>query len=226
MRPLRVFVGWDEREPAAYHVLCHSILSRARGPVAITPLVRSTLTRAGLYRRVRTPSESTDFSMTRFLTPHLAGYEGPAIFMDCDMLCLGDVFDLLHLAPPEAAVSVCQHDYVPKTATKFLGQSQTTYPRKNWSSMMVFRTGLCRPLTPSYVSLATPMDLHRLSWVGDLPIGSLPLEWNWLVGEYEPNPAAKILHFTIGGPWFPEFAGTDHADLWFDEAKRAGVSVS
>lgn len=225
MTPLRIFIGYDAQEPEAFAVLAQSILARASQPVAIVPLVRRSLAR--IYTRARGETESTDFAFTRFLVPYLSDYQGQSIFMDCDMLCqvdLGDVF--LHvLADPGKAVYVCPHDYTPSTPTKFLGKVQTTYPRKNWSSFMIFDNARCRVLSPEYVNTATGLELHRFLWTADECIGLLPLEWNWLVGEYPLNPAAKLLHYTLGGPWFRASAHCDHADRWRAErdALRAGT---
>lgn len=217
MQPLRVFVGYDSREPAAYHTFAHSLLRHASRPIAIIPLVQDQLRTAGLYTRERGVTEATEFSMTRFLVPYLCGYSGMAIFADCDMLAQADIYELLD-AKGEHAVWCCQHDYVPTSATKMEGQVQTAYPRKNWSSLMLFNNGSCHALTPSYVNRASGLDLHRFNWLHESdPVGALPLEWNWLVGEYAPNPAAKILHFTEGGPWFRDYQRVDHADLWRTE---------
>jgi len=227
MTPLRIFIGYDSREPIAYHVLAHSILRRASIPVAITPLVQNQLRRGPnpLYWRERGPTESTEFSLTRFLVPYLSGYEGISVFMDCDMLCRVDIAKLLdavlHTNKGLGAWSVacCQHDYAPRPDRKFLGQPQTTYPRKNWSSLMVFHNNSCRTLTPEYVNTASGLELHRLNWVHyDWEILSLPIEWNWLVGEYESGGEdAHILHYTLGGPWFPEYARCDYALEWHAE---------
>ncbi len=217
--PLPIFIGYDSREPTAYHVLAHSILRRASRPVSITGLSLPGL--SGIYTRERGATEATEFSMTRFLVPFLCGYEGYAAFMDCDMLVQTDWCQLstfLNVLPDDWAVACVQHEYVPRAAVKMDGQVQTTYPRKNWSSFMVFDNARCRALTPEYVNTASGLDLHRFNW---LPQSSrilpLPLTLNWLVGEYEPNPDAAILHYTLGGPWFPETASCDHGDRWLAE---------
>jgi hypothetical protein len=217
---LKIFIGWDSREPVAYSVLADSILRRASVPVSITPLSLSSLRR--IYTRERGPTESTEFSLTRFLVPYLSGYSGVSLFMDCDMLCQGDVLDLLMypLADPGKAVYVCQHEYTPRDETKFLGQPQTAYPRKNWSSLMLFENACCKALTPDYVNAATGLELHRFQWLQDDRIGSLPLAWNHLVGEYPPNANAQVLHWTLGGPWFDAYRETDHADLWFSARQQ------
>jgi lipopolysaccharide biosynthesis glycosyltransferase len=212
---IRVFIGYDSREPVAYHVAAHSILRRASAPVSITPLVQDTLRSHGLYWRERAATESTEFSLTRFLVPYLADYTGRVVFMDSDVLCLGDIVELVNASGDDAPVSVVQHDYTPKSATKMDGQTQTTYPRKNWSSLMVFNADRCRTLTPLYVNDTPGLVLHRLVWAPR--VARLSPQWNWLVGEYPPNPFAKILHYTLGGPWFAETRDTDHAKEWLAE---------
>jgi hypothetical protein len=139
--------------------------------------------------------------------------------MDCDMLCRVDVAELQSLIErqPDKAVLVCKHDYVPKTERKFLDQVQTKYPRKNWSSFMVFNNERCRALSPDYVNSASGLELHRFAWTDDASIGDLPLEWNWLVGEYPYNAAAKIVHYTLGGPYFDAYKDCDFAAEWFAE---------
>ena len=220
--PLRIFIGYDSREPIAYHVLAHSIISRATRPVTISPVAVKHL---DFYTRQRGARESTEFSITRFLVPYLSGYKGHSIFMDCDMLCLTDITNIwLEIGGQlDKAVLVCQHDYTSKTFTKFLGQSNSNYPRKNWSSFMVFNNAKCKVLTPDYANTASGLDLHRFNWLKDEEIGSLPLEWNWLVGEYNKNPNAKFLHYTLGGPWFRDCEDCDYADEWFNEFQQASV---
>jgi hypothetical protein len=215
MIPLRIFIGYDSKETVAYHVLCHSILARATRPVALIPIALNHL--SGHYTRKRGPTESTEFSMTRFLVPYLSGYEGVSIFMDCDMLCLADIWEVLSMVDADAAVNVCKHDYTPKTKTKMEGLKQTAYPRKNWSSFIVFNNEKCRALTPEYVNTASGLDLHRFKWLPDEAIGSLPLEWNWLCGEYHKPQAARILHYTLGGPWMECYASCDNNEEWFAE---------
>jgi hypothetical protein len=214
---ISVYIGYDPRESVAFYTLAHSILRRSSIPVSITPLMQSQL--KGLYRRQRGPTESTEFSLTRFLVPALSDYRGWSIFMDCDMLCRADIAELAREIErqPESAVLVCQHDYVPKTSRKFLDQVQTKYPRKNWSSLMLFNNARCRSLSPDYVNSASGLELHRFAWTDDAAIGALPLEWNWLVEEYPYNAAAKIVHYTIGGPYFDEYRNCDYAGEWFAE---------
>jgi hypothetical protein len=214
---LRIFIGYDPRESVAFHVLSHSLLRRSAVPLCVSPLVRSQL--KSLYTRPRGPTESTEFSITRFLVPALSGYQGWSIFMDCDMLCRADIARLAAQIErhPDKAVLVCKHDYTPRTERKFLGHVQTKYTRKNWSSLMLFNNARCRSLTSDYVNTASGLELHRFAWIDDASIGELSLDWNWLVGEYEYNPNARIVHFTIGGPYFAAYRDCDYAAEWFAE---------
>jgi hypothetical protein len=214
---LTIYIGYDARESVAFYTLAHSILRRSSVPISIAPLVQSQL--RGVYRRARGPTESTEFSLTRFLVPYLSGFAGWSVFMDCDMLCRVDIAALQKEIESQAekAVLVCKHDYVPRTERKFLDQVQTKYARKNWSSLMLFNNARCRSLTPDYVNSASGLELHRFAWVEDRAIGGLPLEWNWLVGEYAYNPGARIVHFTIGGPYFAAYRDCDYAQEWFAE---------
>ena len=208
---IRVFLGYDQNETVAYHVLAHSIMRHATVPVSITPLMLSQLP----MTRKRDPKQSTEFSFSRFLVPYLCNYDGTAIFMDCDMLCRSDIATLQ--ASHNAAVSVVQHDYQPRPEDKFLGQKQTIYAKKNWSSVMVFNNARCRALTPEYVNRASGLELHQFKWLEEAEIGALDKAWNHLVTEYQPNPAAKLVHFTRGGPWFAKFRFCEYAQAWRDE---------
>ena len=131
------------------------------------------------------------------------------------MVARADIAEVFALADDRYAVLCCQHDYVPVDAVKFLDHIQTRYQKKNWSSLMLINNARCRALTPAYVETASGLELHQFKWLADeAEIGALPLEWNWLVGEYPYNPDAKIAHFTRGGPYFEPFAECDYADEW------------
>jgi hypothetical protein len=213
---IRVFIGYDAREAAAFGVLSHSIHARSSEPVSIAPLMLSQL--AGVYRRERNPLQSTDFSFSRFLTPWLCGYEGWAIFMDCDMLVLDDIAKLWRLRDERYAVQVVKHVHVPKEEVKFLGAVQTKYEKKNWSSVMLMNCAKCTALTPDYVNRATGLELHQFKWLaGDHLIGEIPHAWNHLVGYDAPSRDASLVHYTIGGPYFEAYRDCEYAKEWFAE---------
>ena len=216
---LTVAIGYDRRESIAYHVLCHSIMRRASQPIRIVPINLANL--MSIYTRPRSPQQSTDFTYARFLTPYLAEDNQVSVFLDCDMLCRTDICELEDYARSQlyADVLCVQHDYQPAAETKFLNQVQTTYPCKNWSSVMVFNGHrmAVKNLKPQHVNTMSPMDLHQFKWCDN--VGTLPPEWNHLVGEYAPNPNAKLVHFTNGGPWFKDTWACEYADEWEAELK-------
>ena len=67
--------------------------------------------------------------------------------------------------------------------------------------------------------------LHRFSWItDDSLIGKIDYEWNFLVEWYkdmhEGERKPKAIHYTEGGPWFPDYRETDYAKEWFDHMKE------
>ncbi len=213
---LNLYIGYDGRETVACSVLAHSIHARASCPVSVTPIMLSQL--RGLFQRERHVLQSTDFSFSRFLTPHLSGYAGWSLFMDCDMLMLDDVAKLWALRDERYAVMVIKHEHVPKEQRKFLNEPQTGYKKKNWSSVMLFNNARCRALTPEFVNTATGLELHQFKWLeNDELIGALPSRWNHLVGYDAPRSDAALVHYTLGGPYFAEYRDCEYAQEWFAE---------
>ena len=215
-RTLDIYIGFDSNEVVAYHVLCQSILSKSSLPVRFVPLNLRNL--AGVFNRERNSLQSTEFSFSRFLVPYLSNYDGWSLFLDCDMIALADIAELFELRDNSKAVMVAKHDYIPREEVKFLGQVQTKYEKKNWSSVMLFNNSKCKALTLEYVNSATGLELHQFKWLeNEGLIGSIPLEWNWLVGEYEKIQNPKLIHYTKGGPYFSDYNNTDYAELWTEE---------
>ena len=215
---MRVFIGFDSREGVAVNVLTDSIQAQASRPVQIAQIRLSQL--GGVYKRPRHPLQSTDFSFSRFLVPWLCDYSGWALFIDADMLCLGDLSELWDLRDERYAIQVVKHQHVCEQGVKFQGEPQTPYARKNWSSVMLFNCGRCRALTPELVNTASGLHLHQLRWLEDAEIGSLPERWNVLVGVQPVPDDARILHYTLGGPWFEDCTSMDCAADWH-QAQRA-----
>jgi hypothetical protein len=217
---LKIFVGYDSREEIAWQVCRHSILRHAQG-VQVIPIRQSVLRELGIYDRPVDTGASTEFSLTRFLTPYLAAESGWAMFCDCDFLFTADVREILADLDPAKAVYCVQHDYIPAHRMKMDGKAQAVYPRKNWSSMMLFNCDHpdVKALTPAVVNSASPAYLHRFEWIRDEnAIGDLDPDWNFLEGEY-PKPAVtpRVIHYTNGGPWFEEWQNCDYAELWLQE---------
>ena len=218
-----IFIGYDHRERAATNVLIDSLYSNSSLPISITPLITSQLRKKNLYWRERDENQSTDFSFTRFLVPYMMNYQGWAVFMDCDMLCRTDISELADFCDDKYSLLCVQHNHLPSEIVKFQGEKQTSYPKKNWSSLMMFNCSKCKSLSLDYVNTASGLDLHRFNWLdGDHLIGSIDKNWNYLVEvnthekiiDYEK---IKMLHWTLGGPWFKDqrFSGERFAAEWF-----------
>jgi len=226
---MRVILGSDPRERAAFEVADRSIRRRTSEPVFVHRLSLPDLIRKGWYTR---PTErrdgrlwdviseapmSTEHAIARFFTPLLCGRQGWALFADSDVLCRADLSQLFHLADPASAVMVVKHEYVPTEAEKMDGQIQTRYARKNWSSVILWNcehrahAGLDWRL----LNAVPGRDLHRFCWLRDEDIGELPVEWNFLVGVTPPrHHDPKLVHFTLGTPDMTGYEGSDYADEW------------
>jgi lipopolysaccharide biosynthesis glycosyltransferase len=217
---MKVFVGYDPREDIAYQVCKHSILTRQPN-ANVRPLMQKELRDAGWYTRPIDKLASTEFTFTRFLVPELANFEGWAVFMDCDMILTTDIKELFDQADDKYAVMCVQHDYTPKEGMKMDGQKQTVYPRKNWSSVVLFNCA-----HPSNARLTQDMVndpelngayFHRFSWLKDEEIGELDHTWNYLVGVYDDIETPKLIHYTEGGPWFENYRDCEFNELWKKE---------
>ena len=220
-RTAKIFVGYDSREHIAWEVCRYSILRHAGYAVTVLPIRQEPLRELGLYTRSSDSRASTEFSLTRFLTPYIAAQSGWVAFCECDFLFRTDVRQVFRDLDPTKAVYCVQHDYTPAHRIKMDGKEQAVYPRKNWSSFMLFNCDHpdVRALTPARVNSESPAFLHRFEWVRrERDIGALETDWNFLVGEYPPVPnTPRVLHYTVGGPWFEAWRDCDYADLWIAE---------
>lgn len=199
---INIWVGYDDRERVGYSVFCHSVLARTSRDVAFYP-VRGTKVIG-----------STKFNPGRFEVARRMGYRGWAIWAECDMLCLADIGELMDLKDSRFDVLVCQSKYKTKHPVKFLDQPNPDYDRKNWSSLMLINCHGAWWERISQDERYTLQDMHRFA---DARVGVLPVEWNHLVGEYKPNPRAKIAHFTIGLPIWREYTNCEFAEAWRTE---------
>lgn len=221
---MNVYIGYDAREVEAYWVAEKSLRRTSPG-VNVMPLDAERLAAYGLLRRpqdrrgniydiVSNAPQSTDFAISRFLVPHLC-QKGWALFVDADVVFLADVRDLFDLADPSKAVMVVKHNQT-GNGIKMDGQVQTTYPRKNWSSVVLWNCEhpANRRLSLQDVNERPGRDLHAFYWLADSEIGDLPMDWNWLVGVEEQPVSPRIAHFTLGGPWLPTWVRAKHDEIW------------
>ena len=222
---MKVFVGYDTREDIAYQVCKHSLEARNKD-VEVRPLKQNELRDQGWYTRPIDKLASTEFTFTRFLVPELSNFDGWALFCDSDIIFIEDIKELFNQADDKYTVMCAQHDYTPKEGIKMDGQTQTVYPRKNWSSVVLFNCGhpSNRKLDLNLVNnpLITGAYLHRFSWLDDSEIGQISHEWNWLTDWYEEGKdgTPKALHYTEGGPWFENYRNCDWHLTWKKELQE------
>lgn len=220
---IKVFVGYDPVESVAWHTMVSSIYRQSSRPLAIVPVNLANLKH--IYDRPRDPKQSNEFSFTRFLVPYLCNYQGYGIFFDCDQLLRTDIAEIFSVLDeqPGKAVYVVKHTYEPRDDIKYLNTVQYKYPRKNWSSVVLWNCAhdKNRIVTADFVNKVEALSLHRFTWLDDNEIGELDVRWNWLVGEYDAPPKdVKNVHWTVGGPYFYEYANADFSDEWLIENKH------
>jgi lipopolysaccharide biosynthesis glycosyltransferase len=217
-----IFMGFDPREAIAYHVCANSLVRHSTQPLSLTPLSLKNLSG---YQETHTDG-SNNFIYSRFLLPHLMDYQGWALFIDGDMLLRDDITKLWALRDDSKAVMCVHHNYKTKTQDKYLGTKNQDYPRKNWSSVVLWNCGhpANKPVTPEFIMNSTGAQLHRFTWLDDSLVGELPIEWNWLPDEFGANAQAKLLHWTLGTPCFHEYANAPMAEEWHREALLSNYS--
>jgi len=217
-KPIKLVIGFDQRESVAYHTFCQSIIEHASAPLTFIPLAINSLKE---YKEVHVDG-SNDFIYSRFLTPYLNNFEGWAIFADGDMICQADIKELWNLRDESKALLVVKHNYETKVSKKYLGNKNENYPRKNWSSVILWNCShpKHRILTPEFIAKQPGSYLHRFSWLDDSDIGELPKEWNWLAIEYSENKNAKLIHYTLGTPCFKEYKDSEMASIWYDTYQK------
>lgn len=219
----QIFIGYDRRIPVAFTTLAHSITQHSSIPVGIVPLNLRNLGR--YFWRETDPNQSTEFSFSRFLTPFLSGFQGWSLFMDNDIVFRDDIAKLWALRDDRYAVMCVKHDHRPTSDTKFLGEKQTSYQKKNWSSVMLFNNARCRALDPEFVNSATGLQLHQFKWLdSDDEIGEIPASWNYLAGYTQGVENPQAVHYTDGGPFYPDYEKTEYAGAWFDAFEQANHS--
>ncbi len=238
----QIYLGWDRREAEPYMVACKSILARTDArSVHITPLMLSNLpmlTRpiewkdGRMWCPISQAPMATEFAISRFCVPFVVRnlaldatthpYPSQwALFMDSDIVCLADINELFALADDRYAVMVVKHKQESGPDTKMDNQAQLYYSRKNWSSVVLWNCA--HPsharFTLEHLNTWPGRDLHAFKWLEDSEIGELPPEWNHLVGISKFNLVLpKLLHFTLGGPWFKDWKGGSMDETWIAEA--------
>lgn len=209
---LKIFIGFDQKEAVAYHTFVQSLIDNSTIPLSIVPLAENNL---NVYSENHTDG-TNKFTYSRFLVPYLMDFSGWAIFADGDMVCLSDIKILKNYFDPKFAVQVVKHDYKTKHKLKYLGQKNDNYPRKNWSSVILWNCSHPKNkiLTPTLINQKNGAFLHRFKWLQDNEIGSIPKTWNWLAIEYPEKENLKLIHYTLGTPCFKDYENTSLSSYW------------
>lgn len=212
---LNIFIGYDPKESVAYHTCVQSLLDNSTIPLRIIPLKLGHF--KNFYNRKKRKVDSTEFSISRFLTPYLSNFQGFSLYMDCDIIINADILSLLKIIKKDkknTSLWCVKHNYNPSNKKKFLNNSQHVYNKKNWSSFMIFNNKKCKILTPAFVEKANGLDLHQFKWLKEKEISELPKEWNVLVGEQKIPKKICGLHYTLGGPYFKKYKNCEKAYIW------------
>ena len=188
-----IVVGFDQKEAVAYHTFTQSVIEKSSMPMRFMPLSIGSLTN---YKEVHKDG-SNDFIYSRFLVPYLMKFKGWAIYADGDMVCLKDIKKLWDLRDDKFAVQLVKHDYKTKIKTKYWGNKNEDYPRKNWSSLILWNCEhqAHKKLTPEFIQKQTGAFLHRFSWIKE-------------------KKDINLIHYTIGTPCFEEYQNESLSSFW------------
>ena len=218
MKKISVFIGYDSKEKIASTICKFSLEKNTTIPLSIKFLKIKELRKKKIYKRNNDPKSSTEFTFSRFLVPYLSKYKGWAIFCDCDFLWLENLKELEKKFNKKYAVMCVKHNYKPRKNFKFDNKKQYIYPRKNWSSLVLWNNEHLsnKKLTLKMINSKDGKFLHRFGWLKDNEIGSIPYTWNWLAGYYKvkKNIKPKAIHYTDGGPWHKGYENSELSDKW------------
>ena len=216
---MKIYIGHDSRFPKATRVCRKSIEDHSeKGEHEIKYLDKKSLTRVGAYGRKDVEGESTEFSFTRFYVPMLSHYQGKSLFVDNDFVFKCNPTELEQYLR-DKPVACVKHKLDNIHNDKMGGVKNKSYPRKCWSSLMLFDNNKLKHLTKEYLDNASPADLHQFAWVKDNEIGRIPLKYNHLVGYYKKHKYIKAIHYTQGGPWFDEYKDGELSEEWWSVYK-------
>ena len=160
----------------------------------------------------------TEFSNYRFLIPELCGHKGRAIFLDSDMVCIGDIAKFFDQ---------------PMDGNALLAKPEAYKGESCWGlSQILFDCSQCHfDLETIFREIQSGqfsnLDLHQMKppflAVHPLKIGGYGSTWNVFD---QCHADTDLIHYTNLGtqPW--KFAGHPFEKIWFryfNEAREAGV---
>jgi lipopolysaccharide biosynthesis glycosyltransferase len=222
--PVRVFIGSGEASLLERKTLIYSLRKNSKRPLEIwvmngthnaierndAPPFLAPLSLEMKYRNV------TEFSLYRYLIPQMCDYQGRAIYLDSDMICLGDIGELFETPM----------DDVDFRAVKEYGNSM-------WAtSVMLFNCGRCRF---ELETIFDEIDAGRYSY-SDFSrfAGHFLQQRPYAIAELDPvwnefdrfDSNTKLIHYTdlSRQPW--KFPNHPFGELWhqyFKEARDSGL---
>jgi len=219
---MKIFIGYDKQFEKNLKVQINSIVKNTNEKIEFHLLIYNDLKQI-LYRE-KSPNQSTESAFTRWLVPYLSDYQGWSLYMDSDMYCRNDIQKLFNCRNEKYSVMVVKNKILYVKEKKFNNKKQINYDRKNWSSLILFNNSKCKKLNLNYINTETGLNLHQFKWLQDSEIGELNKDWNHLVGINESNPNAKIVHWTLGGPWFNGCEKVEFSDEWFNDFYQLKIS--
>ena len=213
---MKIFIGYDPQFEKNIQVQINSILKNTNEKIEFHLLIYNDL-RKILYRE-KSPYQSTESAFTRWLVPYLSDYKGWSLYMDSDMYCRENIKHLFDCKDEQYSLMVVKNKILHEQSKKFNDKNQINYDRKNWSSLILFNNSKCRTLNLDYVNTETGLNLHQFKWLPNDQIGELDEDWNHLVGVNDRNTNAKIVHWTLGGPWFEGNEEIEFSKEWFKDS--------
>lgn len=212
---MNIYIGHDSRFPEATKV-CEKSIKDNSGKLEhnIKFLDKAILFRLSIYDREDVPGESTEFSFTRFYVPLLSQYSGISLFIDNDFVFKCNPSEMEKYLKNKP-VAVVKHKLDNVHNNKMGGVENKSYPKKCWSSLMLFNNSKLKHLTKEYLDNASPADLHQFAWVDEKDISEIPRSYNHLVGYYKKHNKIKAIHYTQGGPWFKEYKNSELSEEWW-----------
>ena len=219
---IKIFVGTSANgeDGEAELTLEYTLKKHSSQPIEVT-WMRQSKDPHSPFNGWKTKTWATPFSGFRWAIPELCNFQGRAIYMDVDMICLADIAELINV------------DMAGKPA---LGKP---YNGVIETSVMLMDCEALKKHMPSIDNMKQTDKVQvSMSWKVKPLMGKLDNRWNVFDGEYYDVSNMWILHYTkmSSQPWQPKwFRGQveghsrpELAKLWYrlrDEALSNGYTV-
>lgn len=224
--PVRVFIGSGEASLLERKTLIHSLHKNSRRKLDVyvfngthnsiehndEPPVLADMPLWIKYKNY------TEFSNYRWLIPAICGHQGRAIFLDSDMVCLGDIGELFDTDMQGNAM---------------LAKAEAYKGKQSWGmSNILFDCSKCHfDLEQIFREIEngqfTNTEFHQMApaFLAMHPYAMGKLDPNWNSFDHF-DEHTKLIHYTNlrTQPW--KFSGHPHESLWFkyfNDARKSGL---